>query len=1066
MEKGRTVKLYLAPTVTELTAFLGALPQGEKNLIFCEDRLTLEAERALTRAGGTVLDSAVTTFSRFLRGANGKKVLSKQGSVLVAGAVAAQNAEKLTCFGKNPAGCAGRLYETVAQLRAARIAPEDLERAADEQGDGAGGSPYLAAKLRDLALVYRGYLAFLQGGYVDESGVLELLPEAIRSASLADTNVYFAGFPSFTGQAAEGIRAALSAAKSVTGVFVGGEAELYTNEAARDFERLCLAAGARCERVPLPSALTAEAEFLRRGLFDPAQRSPLETARVHLYEGADEEDELNFIAAAIKREVLDGGARYGELAVYVPDLSAYALPIEKAFGEYNIPYYADVRRSIAEHPLAGFVLRWFSVLAEGFDPADTDAFLGNLFFGGDEPSREAYRNYLLKYANYRGGVKREIKEAAEQPLVFDALRSRFLSAFEGARPSMTGGAYCRAVRAVLASFGCEETQQQLARALAGEGARAESAFAARGYEGVLRVLGEAEALAGGQVFAAEEFAALLAEGFAGLEVSLIPQYRDAVFVGGIAESRRASAKAVFAAGMTDEVPPAGSDTALLSDRDIDRLRALQVELAPKIREVNARARETVGLALCGFSQRLYLTFPQAVRGDARKPSEIVGTVRSLFTAGGRPLAVHTRASLEGREQTDAAAFLRYLGCSCSEKTPAVRALLRHADAYRRGRGGFTAYTGVYAALRERGDAPADLLFAERAPQDFIPNAADAVFHGRNAVYATLAEDYFKCPYANFAKQGLQLREREEQAVQATDTGNFMHEVLRRLAAALPSFADAAACEAFAREQAEQLLSEPPYRYLADTRTGGYSSRTLVRDAVIVCRNVYEQIAGGSFTVSAAEQSFGYPDSPYPGIPILRGERYVRLAGKIDRVDTCGDYVRIVDYKTGQIGTSAEEYYTGRKLQLPLYLSAVSKGKKLAGAYYFPARVGFSEGEDAAPFRMQGYTAADDEVVRMNDRAAEKGKQSRFIDAGIGGRKNRRWLAEEDLSAFVSYSVLAARKCAEETVAGCIAASPYEGACEYCPYGGVCGYDPSAGARKERGVTEQEIVRIARGEEGQ
>lgn len=69
---------------------------------------------------------------------------------------------------------------------------------------------------------------------------------------------------------------------------------------------------------------------------------------------------------------------------------------------------------------------------------------------------------------------------------------------------MTGGAYCRAVRAVLASFGCEETQQQLARALAGEGARAESAFAARGYEGVLRVLGEAEALAGGQVFAAEE----------------------------------------------------------------------------------------------------------------------------------------------------------------------------------------------------------------------------------------------------------------------------------------------------------------------------------------------------------------------------------------------------------------------------------------------------------------------------------------------------------------------------------------------------------------------------------
>ena len=120
----------------------------------------------------------------------------------------------------------------------------------------------------------------------------------------------------------------------------------------------------------------------------------------------------------------------------MPDLSAYALPLEKAFGEYKIPYYADVRRSIAKHPLAQFVLRWLSVPAEGFDPADVDAFLGNAFFGGDAPSREAYRNYLLKYANFRGGVKKELKETADQPLVFAALRARVLSAFEGVRATL------------------------------------------------------------------------------------------------------------------------------------------------------------------------------------------------------------------------------------------------------------------------------------------------------------------------------------------------------------------------------------------------------------------------------------------------------------------------------------------------------------------------------------------------------------------------------------------------------------------------------------------------------
>ena len=48
---------------------------GMRNVIFCEDRLTLVAERALMRRlGGTIL-TEVTTFSRFLK--TKEKVLSR-----------------------------------------------------------------------------------------------------------------------------------------------------------------------------------------------------------------------------------------------------------------------------------------------------------------------------------------------------------------------------------------------------------------------------------------------------------------------------------------------------------------------------------------------------------------------------------------------------------------------------------------------------------------------------------------------------------------------------------------------------------------------------------------------------------------------------------------------------------------------------------------------------------------------------------------------------------------------------------------------------------------------------
>ena len=1061
------VPIYLAPTVTELLAHLAALPRGEKNVIFCEDRLTLEAERAVARAQGAAFDTTVTTFARFLRGTHDKKTISKQGSVMVVGNALLEERENLLLFGRNPAGSAARLYETIAQLRAACVTPDMLD-AAREQAEGV-----LAGKLADIALIYRRYLAFLDRGFLDESGQLALLPEAIAGGSLSGANVIFAGFTSFTRQAAEGIRAALSAAKKVEGVFLGGDAELYTDEAASDFERYCRMAGAKCERIPLPSTLCREAETLRRGIFDPVlPAEPVKTDKVHIFEGADKEDELSFIAAMIKSEVLDRGTRYGEIALFLSDVADYSVALQKTFAEYNIPYFSDEKRSAAAHPLAAFVSRWFSLLSEGFDPADADAFVGNVFFGGDRVSRERYRNYLAKYANYRGGALRPIKEAALQPsdrsaekgmqdpLVLLAVRERFLTAFEGASAAMTGGQYCRLVRALVGTFDCEKTQTRLSEAFREKGMLAESGYFSRGLESLFRVLDEAEPLLENTRLRAEEFSAILTQGLSSLEISLIPQYLDAVYVGDISESKKSAAKAVFAGRLTDAVPMCGADTALISDRDIDRLRTLEVEIRPKIREVNARARENAGLALCGFTGRLYLSYPLSLGGDECKRSEVVGGAAALFcTPAGKPLPVLTRRKLEESERSAASSYLRYLGCAASERVPAVREILTRADAYRRGKGDFSVHAAVYEVLREAGDAPAGLLFDPPKRTAFISNAAEVAFRGKNTVSPTFIEGYFACPYRNFAERGLKLAEHEEMLVQPVDTGNFVHDLLCLLAGKVAELADEAACEAFLREQGQKLLSAPPYCFLSDTAAGGYTAEALLEEAVIVGKNVFEQLKNSQFSVVAAEETFGYPDSKFKGIRLTSGRRRLFLAGKIDRVDRCGEYTRVVDYKTGRFEAKAESYYTGRKLQLELYLSAAKGEGRAAGAYYFPARVAFRTDAEEPPFRMQGFTVGDDAVVRMNDSTVEPGKKSRYIDAYYG-KKSKKSMSGEQFEDFIAYSVLAARKGAEETERGCIAASPYKGACDYCPYGGLCGYDLSDGARQEKKITEEEIARIA------
>ena len=102
--------LILAPTLHEALRALAdrigrAEARGQRNLVFCEDSLTLLAERAvLERTGGTFL-TEVTTFARFLSEEAAGRVLPKHGSVMGVSAILAESRD-LSC-------CSERAAETV-----------------------------------------------------------------------------------------------------------------------------------------------------------------------------------------------------------------------------------------------------------------------------------------------------------------------------------------------------------------------------------------------------------------------------------------------------------------------------------------------------------------------------------------------------------------------------------------------------------------------------------------------------------------------------------------------------------------------------------------------------------------------------------------------------------------------------------------------------------------------------------------------------------------------------------------------------------------------------------------
>lgn len=1023
----------LSECMEAMSAYALALEkQGGNNLIFCEDRLTLIAERALANATGGTFRSTVSTFARFLKA--DERTISKQGSVMAVGDVMTrlQRENALECFtttssAGNNAKC---IYETIAQFSSSEITPETLQESALALPDGV-----LKKKIGDLARIYKGYLEFLDThGYLDESRYLSLLPSRIQQdVALQDTNVFFLCFQSFTSQARSAVRATLERAKNVIGVFCAGGEEIYTNSALKSFLSVCNEYG-KTKVLPLGTPLDGEAEILRKSLFNPqtAGITPVETKKIRIFEADDKMEEAEYVAVQIKRALQENPTlRYRDFALLVPDVESYALTIKRALHEYGLPYFIDEKRSLKRHPLSAFLLDCLRVVKEKYAPSAVQSLAQNPFFGDSDE----YRNYLLKYANYKGGAKREIKKGELIENAFDIekltnARERLLSATQAIKSRASGKEYCDVIRKILLDFNAEEKLKLLQEKLSDV---SQKGYLSQIYHALDKVLGEAEALTKNRELTVAEFLAILQDGLEATEISLIPLKSDAVFVGSVKDSRIEKVRVLFALGLTDDVPSVAVDAAIVSDKEIAKLAEVKTLLEPTVAEVNLRSRESVCLNLCTFLDELHLTYPLSADGSEPTVSDIF---RYVAVAFGK---IPREKSLRDSEFPHA----------CSAPAPAVRRLLAEKDAYAQTRGktrekSNLKYSSIYTALDKLGVQEKDDYLMEDKGQVCVEQG-EALFFKDGKISPTALESYFTCPFKNFVERGLRLKEREETAVLAVDTGNFIHELLEQTAKKAREMQTEEEMRAYALQKGEEILQNPVYSAQSDTASGAVFAEKLLKEGADVAVAAYRQIIHSDFMVEETEKTVST----------------ATLHGKIDRVDGTEKYLRVIDYKTGAIDDKAVSYYTGRKLQMQLYMSAI-KGERIpAGVFYFPASVDYDETENGK-FQMKGFLNGDAEALLCGDKTLTEEKQSEFFPASLKNTRSKRVMPEDVFRDFLDYSVFAARQGSEELKDGYIAPTPYGKSCEYCKYGGMCGFNRDAcSPREEPTIDPPAIAEIAR-----
>ncbi|MBQ8426332.1 MAG: PD-(D/E)XK nuclease family protein [Clostridia bacterium] len=990
-----------------------------RNLVFCEEKVSLMVERKICSEFNGSFNTDVYSFGNFLRAKMPmEKLLSKEGSAMAVKRIL--GSVELKCFRANKINLAPTLFELIIQLKSAKVSPDDLLKAIG------GAKGILKSKLEDVYAVYSEYESFIkQNGFEDQSSFLSYLPELLNnSQDVANANVYLVGFEGWTCQIRSAISVLLKKAKSVTAILTGGDNEwLYVNETAKSFESLCHGASVPVYTKKVDGGLTEEGKIIASRLFNPSGAKALvpNNDKIHYGVFLDTFKETERVAEVIKQRVLGGGYRYRDFTVAVPETSTYRDQIKEIFTELKIPFFLDEQKKVLSHPLVTLILAYADCIKKGFERNALLSFVKNPLFCEDKHLTDIFENYLIKYNINYGKIK--------EPFTFDAIEDIELSRLEELRVKVVEIMASFNVRKLLNELEVERKLADFSTALHNAGEIDESAVNEQIFGAVIKILSEIDMMLGDAKLTVTEFVNVFVSGAQALELSIIPQYNDAVFIGAYKECSLVQAKIVFALGLTASVPNVKADVALLSDGDIDALENLKLLIEPKIRVVNHRVRENVGMALSAFLEHLYLSYPVAtVSGKKQEKSEVITTLERLFKflpfpersgylterQGLKTFATEIGGFAEG-ETDDISIACSYFNTVGENK---VKSLLDNAN----------------KDVKERLDGNRSALIGgETAP--------------------TVIEDYYKCPYRAFISHVLKLKDREEGVVNALSVGNFMHDILKNFIDDIDSVSDESDCNRLFDQIKNKILSMPVYaRFYSDKATATTMNR-VIEECRKYCLKTYSYTVNSAFKESKTEQAFG-EGKFFPPVRLLNGK--VKLCGKIDRVDLSDKYFRVVDYKTGETDISDESLFTGNKLQLYLYAQAVKQkytdgSKKIAGLYYLPISDKYEKQEDKVEFLADGRTL--DEVDALNAQGES------FVPTTKTG-KLKNGASQDLLDKYVEYAVAVCEKAVERMEEGVIIPSPYKGVCEYCQYGAFCSFN---GDQRSIGkVTEQTIANAKKG----
>lgn len=1064
----------------------------QNNIVIVPETKSIIIEKELLNLSknGAFGNVFVYSFVRLLERLNAvskEKIVSKQALIILIRKIIYENIDKLVCYKKTAksVGFAEKIYETIAQLKSSGVSPEDLRLTLQTKSEA------LKSKLEDILFLYEKYEESLSGELYDDCDKLALISDfSKKSQFLKESNVYVVGFDNITFEMQEVLKSVAINCKSITFSAVYFSAErlnkhIQPNELYNKFKYI--ADSLNYPYVPKRQNIRQihDLEVIKSYLFATKKVKAKSKGNIEIFQASSEKFEIDYVANTILAEVKNG-KRFKDIGVFVNGLEDRLEQIQDCFNAYKIPYFANVAQKIDNHFLVRFISNAFELVKSNLKSETVLEFVSNPLFGAKNYAYfESYVNEVgTNYNEFledidenfikreTSGIKNIVKLEDEELIDFDEvdevldsnkididsklatqrksnlsdlksdlkmLKDFYLKFSDLMRNSNTAREYIDAIDFVLKTFDIQkrliklsEFQKENGLIVQGEISAVILSKLELFNKQIINFLGE-------NLMPTNEFIQIYKSGFLSCKINISPVSIDCVIIQENTDGFYNIKDMFIVGGVEGNFPSKLQDSGIILDSELKEAKQKMGKvIEPSVKDINRREKFRSYESLLEPKEKLYISYSEKKRdGKILRPCQIIIDLIGIFGDG------ILKTTYERLDFVNFDIYENYFAGKVNK--------------YLNGEINFDEVNKIKNILGTNISKNLDNYLKSLAfgNYNFVLDGISELYFTNDKTSISQIQKYFACPYNFFASYGLRLKENKIARITASDIGTIIHRVAELFLIKYEKVKDLKNEELI--EEIHCLISIAMEENYFSAEKNKSLFGLLTTECERLCKYILFEQNNSNFKFKKAEYNFDGKNS----IKLNnKSNRKIKITGKIDRIDKFGDFVRVIDYKTGKFEKDLKSIYYGKKIQLATYISAISNDKtnKVAGILYLPILSSYKSQEEGEKlYKMQGFLLDDVEVVKyMDSTLSPEKKASNFVPLSVTFDKKtgemkinhqiRSFYSENDFNAMENYVNNLCAIAVDEILSGYIEPSPYidsnsdmnkPSACAYCELFGFC-----------------------------